>query len=184
MSYCDESTVHSNLHDILQVAYTQHYSTMQCHCNVTAMTFQNILCQNNDIPEQNMSPRWHSRTDYGRVMTSLHTILLVCWCAPLTNNSLYSVFNCIDKAPGDSALLWGWRGSWVREALKSTASCNITVDSFGLGSILLTESCSPDLRVTSLLINEGHDCWVMGGRWLVIYTMEYLLANKASENVA
>jgi hypothetical protein len=72
----------------------------------------------------------------------------------------------------------------VREALKSTASCNITVDPFGLGSILLTESCSTDLRVTSLLITGGHDYWVTGGRWLVIYTMEYLLANKATGNVA
>ena len=167
MSYCD---------DILKVAYRQCYSTMHCHCHVRAVTFHNILCQNNDIPGQTMSEqwhsrtyyvktmtfqdklchrgdipeqtmaewwhsrthyvktmtfkdklsqRWHSRTNYVRavtfqnsVMTFLHTVLLMCWCTAFINRSLYSVFNCIDKAPRDSALLWGCRGSWVREPSK------------------------------------------------------------------
>jgi hypothetical protein len=55
MSYFDESTVHSNLYDILKVAHRQPYSTMHFHCHVTAVTFQNKLCQSSDIPEQTMS---------------------------------------------------------------------------------------------------------------------------------
>ena len=110
---------------------------------VTAVTFQNKLCHSSDIPEQSMPEKWHSRTNYVRVvtfqnklcqkwhsrtscvsvMTFPNTILLMCWCTAFINKSLYSVFNHTDKAPGDSVLLWGCTGPWVREALKSTASC-------------------------------------------------------------
>jgi len=130
---------------------------------VRVVTFQNKLCQSSDIPEQTISEKWHSRTNNVRevtfqnklseqwhsrtnyvrvvtfqnklcqkwhsrtscvsVMTFPNTILLMCWCTAFINKSLYSVFNHTDKAPGDSVLLWGCTGPWVREALKSTASC-------------------------------------------------------------
>ena len=39
----EENTIHNNLHDIMRVAYSQPYSTMHFHYNVTAVTFQNKL---------------------------------------------------------------------------------------------------------------------------------------------
>ena len=81
-----------------------------------------------------MWQQWHYRVHHVTAVTFLNTTLLVCWCSTLTKVCIvYSITQI--RPPGDSALLWGCRGPWVRE------SCNITVDIFGLGSILLTESC-------------------------------------------
>ena len=80
MSYCDDSTVHSNLHEVLKVAYRQplqyHALSLPSHSrvhHVRAVTFQNILCQCHDIPEHTMSVSWHSRTHHVSAMTFLNT---------------------------------------------------------------------------------------------------------------